>query len=63
MLAAVRRATLLTEFGPNMTTFVMPSELCPVAIGDRARDPGRRRQARRLHRILLPAASGTRRAA
>jgi len=36
-----------------MTTFVMPSELCPVAMRDRARDLGRRRQARRLHRSLL----------
>ena len=42
-----------TEFGPNMTTFVMPSEIYPVSMrDDRARHLGRHRQARRLHRRL-----------
>ena len=36
-----------TEFGPNMTTFVMPSELFPVTHArHRPRHLGRRRQAR-----------------
>ena len=48
-----------TEFGPNMTTFVMPSELYPVAM--RATGHGisaGRRQARRLHRgVPVPGAA------
>ena len=46
-----------TEFGPNMTTFVLPSELYPVDM--RATGPrhlGWHRQARRVHRgVLVPA--------
>ncbi len=47
-----------TEFGPNMTTFVMPSELYLVSMrADRARDLRGRRQTRRVHRGLpVPAA-------
>ncbi len=42
-----------TEFGPNMTTFVLPSELYPVVHArHRARDLGGHRQARRVHRGL-----------
>ena len=40
-----------TEFGPNMTTFVMPSEVFPVTMRrHRARHLGGHRQARRVHR-------------
>jgi hypothetical protein len=47
-----------TEFGPNMTTFVMPSELYPVSMRDRARDLRGRRQVGRFHwRLLVPAAA------
>jgi MFS transporter, PHS family, inorganic phosphate transporter len=41
-----------TEFGPNMTTFVLPAS-CPGGHADhRARDLRRDRQARRVHRRL-----------
>ena len=48
-----------TEFGPNMTTFVIPSEVFPVVM--RATGHGilsGHRQTRRLHRgVLVPAAA------
>ena len=39
-----------TEFGPNMTTFVLPSEVFPGDLRDRPRHLRGHRQARRVHR-------------
>ncbi len=54
-----------TEFGPNMTTFVMPSEVFPVTMrATGTRYLGGNRQARGLHRrVPLPAAAVVPRAA
>ena len=41
------------EFGPNMTTFVLPSEVFPVSMRTTGHGiAGGHRQARRLHRRL-----------
>ena len=41
-----------TEFGPNMTTFVMPSEIYPVDMRATGHGISRRRQTRRVYRRL-----------